>query len=213
MWLLRRDPPRRRAAPPTLGATPPRSTAVRPPERSHLRLPARTLRHAREAADAVKAAGLLRGPMTPERARDLIALLDPYRRRVFLPVGPNPMHGLVGLPAGRLHEMTLRHVAPVLLDVLLPACREHLTDRLVGRLRPTASAGDGQGEPANGIDGLPGVIDVATAMRTVLGALRGGGRQHALAVVAAIEHDSRTMARAVARSDAPLGRPGGVWSD
>ncbi|HYH19819.1 MAG TPA: hypothetical protein VD995_14490 [Azospirillum sp.] len=153
-----------------------------------MRLSARKLRHAREAQDAIKAAALLRQPLTLDRAEALLALLDPYRRRASLAAGTNPLHGLVGQSPARLHELTMRHAAPILLDVLLPAAREHMLDRLVGVLRPLeAEAGAGQE------GGLPSAIDLANAMRTMIGVLRGAGRQHALAVIDAVIEDSRSM--------------------
>jgi len=153
-----------------------------------VRLSARKLRHAREAQDAIKAAAILRQPLTLDRAEALLAVLEPYRRRASLPAGANPLHGLVGQSPARLHEIAMRHAAPVLLDVFLPAAREHMLDRLVGVLRPLE--GD---EAARQDGGLPSAIDLANAMRTMIGALRGAGRQHALAVIDAVIEDSRAM--------------------
>ncbi|HEY0834653.1 MAG TPA: hypothetical protein VGE72_12160, partial [Azospirillum sp.] len=146
-----------------------------------------------EAQDAIKAAALLRPPLTLDRAEALLTVLDPYRRRASLPSGGNPLHGLVGQSPARLHELTMRHAAPILLDVLLPAAREHMMDRLVGALRPLEAE-----EGARQDGGLPSAVDLAGAMRTMIGALRGAGRQHALAVIDAVVEDSRSMVQQAA---------------
>lgn len=190
-WPARRDGLRRFRPTPAQPAPGGRAAApVRPaPEpAAPMRLSARKLRHAREAQDAIKAAALLRQPLTLDRAEGLLAILDPYRRRASLPAGANPLHGLVGQSPARLHELTMRHAAPVLLDVLLPAAREHMLDRLVGVLRPLEAE-----ESARADGGLPSAMDLAGAMRTMIGVLRGAGRQHALAVIDAVVEDSRSM--------------------
>ncbi|WP_156927283.1 hypothetical protein [Azospirillum halopraeferens] len=184
---------------------PPASAPVPAREPAAPRLPARRLRHAHEAHDAVRAADLLRRPLTLDSARTLLTALEPYRRRVHLPAGDSALHALVGQSPARLQEMTLRHASPVLVDVLLPACREHLNDRLFGPL----AAAQGAPEPAE-IEGLPSALDIAAAMRTLLIVLRGAGRAHTVAVLAALEEQSRTLARTVVRADRPVGRPGGV---
>ena len=165
----------------------------------------RRTRGTREAHDAVKAADLLRDALTLERAEALFTLLAPYRRRLFLPDGSNPMHTLVGQTPQRVHEMAMRHAAPVLLDVLLPACRDHLIDRLVVQ-KPADAPPDG----AEGEGELPTVVDVAAAMRGVITALRGGGRQHAVAVIGAVEEASRTMVQEAADAEAPAGTAHGI---
>ncbi|HYG91818.1 MAG TPA: hypothetical protein VD978_36840 [Azospirillum sp.] len=163
----------------------------------------RRIRGTREAQDAVKAAELLGQPLTLERAEALFTLLAPYRRRLFFSDGGNPLHTLAGQPPGRLHDMAMRHAAPMLLDVLLPACRDHLIDCLV------APAGT-DFEVLDEDQSLPSAVDVAAAMRTMVGTLRGGGRQHVGAVIGAVEAASRTMVEQAARTEMPAGTTRGV---
>lgn len=164
---------------------------------------ARRIRGVREAQDAVRAAALLDGALTLERAEVLFTLLAPYRRRLLFSDGSNPLHGLAGLAPGRLHDMALRHAAPMLLDILLPACRDHLIDRLVAPVGTDADTAAADEE-------LPGVVDVAAAMRTVAGALRGAGRQHVGAVVGAVEEASRSMVEQASRTEMPAGTTRGI---
>ncbi|HYD64381.1 hypothetical protein [Azospirillum sp.] len=192
------------------GAIPlrPAPASPTPEPAAPVRLSARKLRHAREAQDAIKAAAILRQPLTLDRAEALLAILEPYRRRASLPAGANPLHGLVGQSPARLHEIAMRHAAPVLLDVFLPAAREHMLDRLVGVLRPLE--GD---EAARQDGGLPSAIDLANAMRTMIGALRGAGRQHALAVIDAVIEDSRAMVQRASGIGQTPGSQGGQPAD
>lgn len=168
----------------------------------------RRLRATHEAADAIRIADHLVGLLTPQRAAVLLTQLAPYRRRLFHAEAGNPLAGVDGLPPARQHELAMRLAAPVLLDVLLPACRDHLLDRLAV---PEAATDDAPGnEDADEDDGLPSVVEVAGAMRTMIGALRGGGRQHATAVVAAVEQVSRAMVKRAATAETPAGTARGV---
>ncbi|MGQ9366931.1 hypothetical protein [Azospirillum sp. ST 5-10] len=210
MWgLRRRSAPHKSelATSPAIGWPTDRPPAAerRRSEPPPARLPPRRLRHAHEAHDAVRAADLLRRPMTLAAAEELLALLEPYRRRVRLPSAGNPFYGLAGQPQARLQETAMRHASPVLIDVLLPACREHLHDRLFGPL----AAAQGVPEPAE-IEGLPSAVDIAGAMRTLLIALRGAGRHHLQAVLASLEGQCRSQVEAIVRADRSVGRPGGV---
>lgn len=161
----------------------------------------RRVRGTREAQDSVKVADRLDEEMTPERAAGLITLLAPYRRRLFHADGSNPLQGLAGLPPGRQHDLAMRYTAPMLLDVLLPACRDHLIDRLVA---------PADAEPVEEEDGLPSIVDVAAAMRAIIAALRGGGRQHAAAVIGAVEEASRAMVQQAAQAELPAGTARGI---
>lgn len=143
----------------------------------------RRLRGSQESVSLLSAAAVLRQPPTPERGEALLALLAPYRRRVVQAAGTLPIIP-AGLPPARVHELTMRPAAPILLDVLLPACRDHLLDRLLASNKPL------EGDPE---DGLPSVIDLAEAMRTAVGALRGAGRQNPLLVIDAVEEHSRII--------------------
>ncbi|WP_448189582.1 hypothetical protein [Azospirillum sp. sgz301742] len=165
----------------------------------------RRIRGTREANDSVKVADKLGEAPTPARAEALVTLLTPYRRRLFHADGSNPLHGLEGLPAERQHDLAMRYAAPMLLDVLLPACRDHLIDRLVAPANAEPA-----GEPAADEDGLPSIVDVAAAMRTIIGALRGGGRQHAGAVIGAVEEASRAMVQQAASAELPAGTTRGI---
>lgn len=151
----------------------------------------RRLRGRTESADAVRAARLLRGTLTAERAGDLLALLHPYRRRVLLPAVDDPRRGLAGQSPARLYDITLRQAAPVLLDVFMPACRDHVIDRL-----SSVGVADEPGEDAS----LPSVMDVVDAMRGIARCLRGAGRPHLLAVASAVELESRTLVADALRS-------------
>jgi len=163
----------------------------------------RRIRGTREALDAVKVADHLAALQTPERAAVLLTLLTPYRRRLFHASGSDPLAGLAGLPPERQHELAMRQAAPMLLDVLLPACRDHLIDRLVAPAPPEDTTPEED-------DGLPSIVDVAASMRTIIAALRGGGRQHAAAVVGAVEEASRAMVQQAANAEMPAGTARGV---
>lgn len=188
MWQVLRD----MAAPPPPPAVPAvapaggTAAAVSEPGTAAKPRPAapRRLRGVTESADAVRAARLLRGTLTTERAGDLLVLLHPYRRRVLLPAVTDPRQGLAGQAPARLYDITLRQSAPVLLDVFMPACRDHVIDRL---------SSVGAVEVPEGDASLPSVMDVVDAMRTIARTLRGAGRPHLLAVATAVELESRTL--------------------
>lgn len=169
------------------------------------RAPRRRIRGTREANDAVKVADTLADAMTPERGAALVTLLAPYRRRLFHADGRDPLAGIAGLPTERQRDLVMRYAAPVLLDVLLPACRDHLVDRLV---MPVPE--DGTTAPEDEEEGLPSIVDAAAAMHAIIAALRGGGRQHAAAVIGAVEEASRAMVQQAANTETPAGTAQGV---
>jgi hypothetical protein len=69
--------------------------------------------------------------------------------------------------------------------------RDHLIDRLVtGRTDHEES--------------LPGAVDLAEAMRTLVSRMRGGGKGHLQAVIAAIEADARATADRVTKDSRPI---------
>lgn len=192
MWLTRRQEKetRNRAAPPPR-ALPPAPTAERAahlagaPRSAPASLPT-PLRGVREARDAVTLARLLRGTITPMRADEVLALLEPHRPRL-VPKPLNPLATMLGQPPGRMLEALLRPTAPIILDVLLPRLRDHLIDRLV------------DGKTATGED-LPSALDVALAMKSLVTLLRGAGRGTVVAVVAAVEADGRADADRMVRA-------------
>ncbi|WP_449226309.1 hypothetical protein [Azospirillum argentinense] len=147
------------------------------------------LRGAREARDAVTLVRLLRGTITPLRGDEVLALLEPHRPRL-VPKPVNPLAAMLGQPQGRLLEALLRPTAPIILDVLLPRLRDHLIDRVVHN-KSTAE------------DGLPGALEVATALRALVALLRGAGRGAVLSVVSAIEAAARADADRLVRGEAP----------
>jgi hypothetical protein len=165
----------------------------------------RRIRGTREAQDSVKIADQLGTALTPERVEALITLLTPYRRRLFHSDGSNPLQGLAGLSTERQHDLTMRYAAPMLLDVLLPSCRDHLIDRLV-----TPANAEPTEEPVVEEEGLPSIVDVAAAMRAIIAALRGGGRQHSGAVIGAVEEASRAMVQQAAQAEMPAGTTRGI---
>lgn len=197
MWPMKRQEKatRNRAAPPPRGLLP----AATPDRTLHRmgspRCAPAPLRGVREARDAIALARLLRGTITPLRADDVLALLEPHRPRL-VPKAYNPLAAMVGQPQGRMLDTLLRPVAPIVMDVLLPRVRDHLIDRLVG------------GKP-HGEEGLPSAVDVADAMRSLVTLLRGGGRGAVLSVVASVEVDGREDADRITRSTAPVS-PGGI---
>ncbi|MBP2312099.1 hypothetical protein [Azospirillum soli] len=197
MWPMKRQEKatRNRAAPPPRGLLP-AATPDRPLHRKGgPRCAPASLRGVREARDAIALARLLRGTITPLRADDVLALLEPHRPRL-VPKAYNPLAAMVGQPQGRMLDALLRPVAPIVMDVLLPHVRDHLIDRLVGG-------------KAHDEEGLPSAVDVADAMRSLVTLLRGGGRGTVLAVVAAVEADGREDADRITRATAPAS-PGGI---
>ncbi|MCW2236158.1 hypothetical protein [Azospirillum canadense] len=199
MWPMKRQDKeaRNRVAAPTLALPPaaaPERSAHRPGAPRSAQPPAPTpLRGVREARDAVTLARLLRGTITPMRADEVLALLEPHRPRL-VPKPLNPLATMIGQPQGRLLEALLRPTAPIVLDVLLPRLRDHLIDRLV----------DGK---VSAEDALPSALDVAAAMKSLVTLLRGAGRGSMVAVVAALEADARADADRLVRA-APESEPG-----
>lgn len=192
MWRQQKET-RQRAAPPPRPLLPSAVPAAIPAAVSDraslrpgaLRCAPAPLRGVREARDAVTLARLLRGTITPMRADEVLALLEPYRPRL-VPKPLNPLSVMIGQPPGRMLEALLRPTAPIILDVLLPRLRDHLIDRLV----------DGKTTPE---EGLPSAVDVAEAMRSLVTLLRGAGRGTVLAVVTAVEADGRHDADRITR--------------
>lgn len=154
-------------------------------------LPARGPAGVVESRDAILVASLLRRPLTLTTAEVLIDQLVPYRTRLSLKADINPLHGLVGQVPARLGEMTLRYVSPVLVDVLLPATRDYLLDRLVRGLAPEEDAV------------LPGVVEVADAMRRIVAVLKGAGRGILALTADACEREARTQTERLVRDTGP----------
>lgn len=204
MWPMKRQDKeaRNRAAAPTLAlstATTQERSAHRPGAPRSATPPVPTpLRGLREARDAVTLARLLRGTITPMRADEVLALLEPHRPRL-VPKPLNPLATMIGQPQGRLLEALLRLTAPIILDVLLPRLRDHLIDRLV----------DGK---VTDEDDLPAALDVAAAMKSLVTLLRGAGRGPMVAVVAALEADARADADRLVRAapESESGAPGSI---
>ncbi len=169
------------------GASPPEPPAPPPPGLVNGLAPPRGID---EARTTVRLARLLRGIITPIRADEVLALLEPHRPRL-VPKPVNPLQGMVGQPQGRMLDALLRPIGQIVTDVLLPAVREHLIDRLV--------AGRTLHE-----DSLPSAVDLAEAMRALVGRMHGGGRGHLLAVVSAMQADARATADQLTRDTRPI---------
>lgn len=163
-------PPAARTKAPLPGAEPPRGIA--------------------EVRVAVRLAKLLTGSITPLRADDVLALVEPHRPRL-VPRPVNPIAGMAGQPQGRMLDALLRPISQIVIDVLLPGMRDHLIDRLVRN----RTAGE---------ESLPSAVDVADAMRSLIGRLHGAGKGNLLAVVGAVEADARESADRIVRGTAPL---------
>ncbi|TWA62190.1 hypothetical protein FBZ82_11582 [Azospirillum brasilense] len=188
MWPMKRkeQETRNRAAQPPRVLLPSAVSEKMPMRAGRAPVP---LRGAREARDAVTLVRLLRGTITPLRGDEVLALLEPHRPRL-VPKPVNPLAAMLGQPQGRLLEALLRPTAPIILDVLLPRLRDHLIDRVVHN--------KGGAE-----DGLPGALEVATALRALVALLRGAGRGAVLSVVSAIEAAARDDADRLVRGEAP----------
>lgn len=189
MWPMKRkeQETRNRAAQPPRVLLPSAVSEKMPMRSGRAPVP---LRGAREARDAVTLVRLLRGTITPLRGDEVLALLEPHRPRL-VPKPVNPLAAMPGQPQGRLLEALLRPTAPIILDVLLPRLRDHLIDRVVHN-KGTAE------------DGLPGALEVATALRALVALLRGAGRGAVLSVVSAIEADARADADRLVRGEASV---------
>ncbi|CAO3406107.1 hypothetical protein [Azospirillum largimobile] len=191
-WPTKYDDSRRRRTPPV-----PAKTLVRTPTPSPQPAPAvpaapdgRPPRGIDEARTALRLAQLLRGTITPLRGDAVLDLLEPHRPRL-VPKPVNPLPGLAGQPPGRMLDALLRPIGQIVTDVLLPGVRDHLIDRLVtGRTAHEES--------------LPSAIDLAEAMRALVGRMRGGGKGHLQAVIAAIEADARATADTLTKDRRPI---------
>jgi hypothetical protein len=137
----------------------------------------------------------------------VLALLEPHRPRL-LPKLRNPLEGFSGLSQGRMLETLLRPVTPIIIDVLLPGLRDHLTDRLASyKAEPLFAPANPVPAPSallppaveTGEEATPGVIEVAEAMRALVRLLRGGGRPHLQAVVGAVRTEGRDDADQIVR--------------
>ncbi|QCG98224.1 hypothetical protein E6C67_31565 [Azospirillum sp. TSA2s] len=190
-WPTKYDDSRRRRSPPV-----PTQALVRPSPPAEPATPtsgvpdSRPPRGMAEARTTLRLAQLLRGSITPLRGDAVLELLEPHRPRL-VPKPINPLPGLVGQPPGRLMEALLRPIGQIITDVLLPGVRDHLIDRLVtGRTDHEES--------------LPGAVDLAEAMRTLVSRMRGGGKGHLQAVIAAIEADARDTADRLTKDSRPI---------
>ncbi|WP_434617974.1 hypothetical protein [Azospirillum sp. B2RO_4] len=190
-WPTKYDDSRRRRTPPVPAQTPVRPKTPADPAASSPATPDnRPPRGVAEARTALRLAQLLRGSITPLRGDAVLELLEPHRPRL-VPKPINPLPGLVGQPPGRLMDALLRPIGQIVTDVLLPGVRDHLIDRLVtGRTDHEES--------------LPGAVDLAEAMRTLVSRMRGGGKGHLQAVIAAIVADARTTADNLTKDSRPI---------
>ncbi len=185
--------------------------ATRPPAIAHAKAHAprsapigSTSRGLREARDAIALVRLLSGNITAVRADRVLALLEPHRPRLMPPLR-NPLDGMVGQPQGRMLETLLRPVAPIVVDVLLPSLRDHLSGRLA--LHGEEELGGGlDGAPEAEAEALPSAVEVAEAMRALVRLMRGGGRAHLQAAAAAVLADARADADRIVRVDGPVTR-------
>ncbi|MBY6261331.1 hypothetical protein EI613_05230 [Azospirillum sp. 412522] len=187
-WPTKYDDSWRRRNPPV-----PTQAPVQPPSPDISPVPPATgspPRGVAEARTTLRLAQLLRGTITPLRGDSVLELLEPHRPRL-VPKPINPLPGLTGQPPGRMLDALLRPIGQIITDVLLPGVRDHLIDRLVaGRT--------GQEES------LPGAVDLAEAMRTLVSRMRGGGKSHLQAVITAIEADARATADTLTRDRRPI---------
>lgn len=190
-WPTKYDDSRRRRTPPV-----PTQALVRPspPAESATPTPGvpdgRPPRGMVEARTTLRLAQLLRGSITPLRGDAVLELLEPHRPRL-VPKPINPLPALVGQPPGRLMEALLRPIGQIITDVLLPGVRDHLIDRLVtGR--------------TDHEECLPGAVDLAEAMRMLVSRMRGGGKGHLQAVIAAITADARATADRLTKNSLPI---------
>ncbi|PWC87328.1 hypothetical protein [Azospirillum sp. TSO5] len=190
-WPTKYDDSRRRRTPPV-----PTQALVRPSPAAESATPTpgvpdgRPPRGMVEARTTLRLAQLLRGSITPLRGDAVLELLEPHRPRL-VPKPINPLPALVGQPPGRLMEALLRPIGQIITDVLLPGVRDHLIDRLVtGRTDHEES--------------LPGAVDLAEAMRMLVSRMRGGGKGHLQAVIAAITADARATADRLTKDSLPI---------
>lgn len=160
--------------------------------------PVSLLRGTEEARDALVVASLLRRPLTLTRAEALVERLAPYRPRLRLPATEgNPLEGLTGPAERRLGEVTLRHISPVLVDVVLPGARDYLLGRLISGHRPHPTADGSE-------DALPTAVEVAEAMRKVVVALNGAGRGIVVSAADTCAREARATADRMTRQTGPV---------
>lgn len=184
-WPTKYDDSRRRRTPPV-----PAQALVQTPSTAAAPATSSPPRGVAEARTALRLAQLLRGTITPLRGDSVLELLEPHRPRL-VPKPINPLPGLAGQPPGRMLDALLRPIGQIITDVLLPGVRDHLIDRLVaGRTDHDES--------------LPGAVDLAESMRTLVSRMRGGGKSHLQAVIAAIEADARATADTLTRDRHPI---------
>ncbi|CAO3351080.1 hypothetical protein [Azospirillum melinis] len=186
-WPTKYDDSRRRRTPPLPTPVPAQVPARTPVETTAISGPPRGVA---EARTALRLAQLLRGTITPLRGDTVLEILEPHRPRL-VPKPVNPLPALVGKPQGQMVDALLRPIGQIVTDVLLPGVRDHLIDRLV--------AGRTDHE-----ESLPGAVDLAEAMRALVGRMRGAGKGHLQAVVAAIGTDARTTADALTKDSRPI---------
>lgn len=149
-----------------------------------------------EARHALAAARLLRGSLTMVRAHELVERLSPYRERAML-TAANPLDGVASTDEKRLTEATMRFIAPVIADVILPSARDYILDRLIaGHPPPVAVAGEA----------TPSVCETAAAMRDLVSRLNGSGRAHLAVIATACEAEARARADALVSDDSLVGR-------
>lgn len=189
-WPTKYDDSRRRRTPPLPTQAPVRTPAATPSPLTPGTTAGGPPRGVAEARTALRLAQLLRGTITPLRGDTVLEILEPHRPRL-VPKPVNPLPAMVGKPPGQMLDALLRPIGQIVTDVLLPGVRDHLIDRLV--------AGRTDHE-----DSLPGAVDLADAMRALVGRMRGAGKGHLQAVVTAIETDARTTADTLTRDTRPI---------
>ncbi|PWC84445.1 hypothetical protein TSH100_18020 [Azospirillum sp. TSH100] len=184
-WPTKYDDSRRRRTPPL-----PPQALVRTPAETPVTPADSPPRGTAEARTVLRLAQLLRGTITPLRGDAVLELLEPHRPRL-VPKPVNPLPAMVGKPPGQMIDALLRPIGQIVTDVLLPGVRDHLIDRLVtGRTDHEES--------------LPGAVDLAEAMRALVSRMRGAGKGHLQAVIAAIETDARATADTLTRDSRPI---------
>ncbi|KAA0597078.1 hypothetical protein J2848_000205 [Azospirillum lipoferum] len=189
-WPTKYDDSRRRRTPPVPSQALVRTPAETPTSSTPGTPVGSPPRGVAEARTALRLAQLLRGTITPLRGDTVLELLEPHRPRL-VPKPVNPLPAMAGKPQGQMLDALLRPVGQIVTDVLLPGVRDHLIDRLV--------AGRTDHE-----ESLPGAVDLAEAMRALVGRMRGAGKGHLQAVIAAIEADARATADTLTRDTRPI---------
>jgi hypothetical protein len=189
-WPTKYDDSRRRRTPPLPSQALVRTPAETPPSSTPGTPAGGPPRGTAEARTTLRLAQLLRGTITPLRGDTVLELLEPHRPRL-VPKPVNPLPAMAGKSPGQMLDALLRPVGQIVTDVLLPGVRDHLIDRLV--------AGRTDHE-----ESLPGAVDLAEAMRALVSRMRGAGKGHLQAVIAAIESDARATADMLTRDTRPI---------